>query len=400
MRRFILFLLFLVGSVFLGWKIAQDPGYALFSYQHWTVEVPLWLAVLGVIILFFLGFCIIRIVDSIDFSLYRWRNWRRWQSKYKSVNKTHRGLLELLEGHWKSAEHYLMEGVRQSDAPLINYLAAAKAAHEQEEYDKRDGFLRKAHELAPQAEVAIGLTEAQLQLQQGRLESAQTTLNHLQTLAPKHPLVLKLLERLYIRLGDWQALLQLLPRLQKAKVVDDVYAKQFEAKLYSELLNATDHKKEGLKAIQAVWERIPRRVQANPAVLASYAKYVVCYPEVADELEVLVRKAIGRSWDLALVRLYGLILAKDPVKQLSRAEVWQKEHLDQAILLLTLGRLSARAQLWGKAKTYFEASLKLHADPETYVEYGRLLELLGEQNAAVESYRDGLLLTAAQSQGQ
>lgn len=396
MRRFIVFLFFLAASVFLGWKIAQDPGYALFSYQHWSVEVPLWLAVLGVIILFFFGYCILRIIDSISLSLYRWRNWRRWQNKNKSYNKTHRGLLELVEGHWKSAEHYLMEGVRQSDAPLINYLGAAKAAHEQGDYVKRNMLLTKAHEIAPQAEVAIGLTEAKLQLQQGQLESAQAILLHLQTLAPKHPFVLKLLERLYIRLGDWQALLQLLPRLQKAHVVDDAYAKQFEAKLYCELLDSTNHKEEGLKALQSLWAQMPRRVQSNPTVLAHYAKHVVKYPEVADELEVSVRKAIGRSWDISLVRLYGVILAKDPVKQLSRAEGWHKEHLNQADLLLTLGRLSMRAQLWGKAKSYFEESLKLSTDPQTYVEYGKLLELLGEQRAAVENYREGLARIAAQ----
>jgi HemY protein len=49
-----------------------------------------------------------------------------------------------------------------------------------------------------------------------------------------------------------------------------------------------------------------------------------------------------------------------------------------------------RCQLWGKARNYFENSLKLQASQETYIEYGKLLEVLGEQTAAVQSYREGL----------
>jgi HemY protein len=395
MRSFIVFLFIFVISIFVGFKIAQDPGYALFSYQHWTVEMPLWFALLSIVVLFFIGYLMMLLVDSIDFSLYRWHNWLRWRRKYKSYSKTNRGLIELIEGHWKTAEHYLLEGIRQSDAPLINYLAAAKAAHEQGAYDKRDSYLRKAHDLAPQADVAIGLTQAQLQLSQGQLEQALATLGHLRTVAPKHKFVLKLLERLYIRLGDWQALLKLLPSLRKAKLVDDEYIRGFESKIYCELLSAADHKNEGIDAVQLVWSTIPKKVKAEPAIVVCYVKYLLPFPATAEELELLVRQALSKNWDKELVRLYGLIMGPDPVKQLAKAESWQKEHPNQAILLLTLGRLCMRAQLWGKARTYFENSLKLEVDPETYVEYGRLLELLGEQKAAVESYREGLLLTAA-----
>ncbi|MDR3478116.1 MAG: heme biosynthesis HemY N-terminal domain-containing protein [Gammaproteobacteria bacterium] len=395
MRSFIIFLFIFIVSVFVGFKIAQDPGFALFSYQNWTVEMPLWFVLLSIVVLFFIGYLILRLVDSIDFSLYRWHNWLRWRRKYKSYSKTNRGLIELIEGHWQTAEHYLLEGIRQSDAPLINYLAAAKAAHEQGAYDKRDSFLRKAHDLAPQADIAIGLTQAQLQLSQGQLEQALATLGHLRTVAPKHKFVLKLLERLYIRLGDWQALLKLLPSLRKAKLVDDEYIRSFEAKIYCELLIAADHKNEGIQALQMVWNTIPKKVQAEPAVVACYVKYLLSHPAAAEELELLIRKSLRKTWSKDLVRLYGLLVTSDPVKQLARAEGWQKDHPNQAVLLLTLGRLCVRAQLWGKARTYFENSLKLEVDPETYVEYGRLLELLGEQTAAVESYRDGLLLTAA-----
>jgi HemY protein len=138
MWRFFWFLVLLILSVWLGLKISQDPGYALFTYRHWSMEMPLWFALVAFFIFLFLFYGILRFFDSIDFSIYRFKNWLRWRRKYKSYSKTNRGLIELIEGHWKSAEYCLMEGIEQSDAPLINYLAAAKAAQEQQAYDRRD----------------------------------------------------------------------------------------------------------------------------------------------------------------------------------------------------------------------------------------------------------------------
>ena len=60
--------------------------------------------------------------------------------------------------------------------------------------------------------------------------------------------------------------------------------------------------------------------------------------------------------------------------------------------LLTLGRICVRCQLWGKARAYFEDSLKLEMHRETLTEYGKLLEYLGDAAMAMQSYRDGLQL--------
>lgn len=394
MRRYFWILLILIVSVWIGLKISRDPGYALFAYGHWTVEMPLWFTVVAMIVFLLLVYIIMRFIDGIDFSLYRWKNWLRWRRKYKSYSKTNRGLIELIEGHWKSAENYLLEGVQQSDAPLINYLAAAKAAHEQGAFDRRDAFLRKAHHLAPQAEVAIGLTQAQLQYDQGQLEQSLATLDHLRAVAPKHGFVLKLLEKVYTRLADWQGLIKLLPYLRKAKLINDDQMEKFEINMYQELLLNTANRQEGLTAIQNVWQTIPKKLQHKPQLIYTYAKILLPYPEKANELEVLLNKTLKKTWDKDLVKLYGLLTTSDPKKQLIHAENWEKHYGKQATLLLTLGRLCERCQLWGKAKSYFEDSLALEANPETYIEYGKLLEHLGETELAIENYRDGLVLIA------
>ncbi len=391
MRRFFWFLIILFVSIWLGLKIAEDPGYALFAYRHWTAEMPLWFAVVAFLLLLFLLYGVLRFFDSIDFSLYRWKNWLHWRKKYKSYSKTNRGLIELIEGHWRSSEYYLLAGVEQSDAPLINYLAAAKAAHEQGAFDRRDMYLRKAHQLAPQAEIAIGLTQAQLQFEQGQLEQALATLDRLRSIAPKHGLVLKLLEKVYVRLADWKGLIKLLPFLRKAKLLTDDQLHSFEENVYLELLRNAAQKNAGLVTIQQIWQSIPKKFQKEPAIVYSYAKLLMAYPEMADSLEDMINKTVKKSWNKGLVELYGLLLTTDAKKQLAHAENWQKNYGGQAMLLLTLGRLCQRNQLWGKARAYFEESLRLEATPETYIEYGKLLEQLGETTAALQKYREGLV---------
>src|SRR5580700_10751810 len=198
MWRFIWLLIILIASVWLGLQIAKDPGLAFFSYRQWSVEMPLWFATVVFIAILFVLYFIIKFFDSTASLVYRFKSWLYWRRKHKAYSKTNRGLMELIEGRYKNAEHDLLEGLSQSDAALVNYLALAKAAHEQEAFDRRDTYLRKAHAAAPDADVVIGLTSAQLQMNQGRLEQALATLKHLKTLVPKHVLVLKLLERVYV----------------------------------------------------------------------------------------------------------------------------------------------------------------------------------------------------------
>jgi HemY protein len=394
MRRFIILLIIFMLSVLIGIKIAADPGFAFFSYQQWSMEMPLWFALLSFLFILFLVYGLIRLWDGVDFSLYRWKNWLRWRRKRQSYSKTNRGLLELVEGNWKVAESYLLDGITQSDAPLVNYLAAAKAAQQQGAYDKRDNYLRKAHDLAPHAELVVGLTQAELLFEQGQFEQALATLGHLRQIAPKNKMVLKLLERLYVHLGDWSELLALLPALRKAKLLTPAQQSIFEKKIYGEVLKAAVDKTASYDSVQAAWQTLPRKLQKDPEMQVKYAALLLPYPEAAADVEAMLGKLIKQSWNEAAVRLYGLLVTPTPAKQLAKVEACLKTYPNQAVLLLTAGRLATRCQLWGKARTYFESSLRLQASRDTYVEYGKLLESLGESGAAVHYYREGLALAA------
>lgn len=137
----------------------------------------------------------------------------------------------------------------------------------------------------------------------------------------------------------------------------------------------------GLKALQRFWKKQSKRHADNPAVVQAQIDALIrleAYAEAVSAMET----ALAAHWNDSLVRRYSLVsLQADDalaIKQLQKAEGWHQERQRDAQLLLALGRLSLRNQLWGKARDYFEHSMRVHPDPEVFAELARLLQNLRE----------------------
>src|SRR3954471_23405684 len=70
-----------------------------------------------------------------------------------------------------------------------------------------------------------------------------------------------------------------------------------------------------------------------------------------------------------------------------RGESWLLEHARDAHLLAALGRLCASAGLWGKARSFLEASVSFEESRSVYLELARLAERLGQATDAQLHYR-------------
>lgn len=401
MRRLMIFLLLLVASVWLGLAIVRHPGYLFLVYQPWMVQMPLWFALLSLVLIFIVFYLLIDSVDRVQFMWFRIKNWLRFRRQHKFYSKTQYGLTLLIEGRWKKAERLLLAGVSQTGEPLINYLAAAKAAQEQQAFERRDKYIQKAYEIAPHADLAIGLTQAELELSHDQLEHAAATLNHLKQLQPRHPRVLKLLEKVYIRLADWKNLLVILPNLRKAKVLTSQQVELFEKNIYSEIIKANSIK--NLNDLHSVWNSVPKAVRKNPDVVAAYIKRLIAFQsplivgsETEKEIQQLIRKTLKHHYQPQLVNIYGILPFVSVNRQLVIAGAWLKMYGSQPEILLLLARLCVREKLWGKAKDYFEKCLALGPNAQASLEYGKLLEELGELDEATQQYRLGLIAAAAE----
>jgi heme biosynthesis-associated TPR repeat protein len=200
----------------------------------------------------------------------RLQQWEQRRKALRARNALNRGLIELAEGDWPGAEKRLLKHAADSETPLLNYLAAARAAQQQGAHERRDHYLRLAHQGMPDADIAVGLTQAELQIAHRQMEQALATLTHLRTLAPRHGYVLKMLMRLYERLHDWEHLRDLLPELRKRKVLDAGAAERLEIRLHGELL-AQAARGGDMEALRDAWNRVPRRLLHNPDLVLVYA---------------------------------------------------------------------------------------------------------------------------------
>ena len=63
-----------------------------------------------------------------------------------------------------------------------------------------------------------------------------------------------------------------------------------------------------------------------------------------------------------------------------------------ASLLLALGRLCQQQRLWGKAQSYFEASLALGPSPQAHLELARLFDQLERTEEANVHFRQSVAL--------
>lgn len=389
MKFLIITLLVLFLAIWAGIKIAADPGYALFAYQHWTLQMPLWIAGALLVLGFILLHNLMLLIRGTGSLAKKFRIWRKQHRINVSHRLTKNGLRELAEGKWASAETLLVKAAQHNNSPLINYLAAARAAQEQGADNRRDEYLRMAHISTPDSELAIGLTQAQLQFNQKQLEHCLATLRHMQHLDPQNKFVLKMLKKLYQELNDWNGILELLPELRKRKVISPEALTELEKQAYYQLMLQLG-KSAGPQQLDNLWQRVPRNLKRDGQLLQLYTERLIALQRF-NEAEQAIKDALKVEWYPELVRLYGLLPTSHPAKQLETAEGWQKQYGNSSILLLTLGRVCLRNHLWGQARQFFESALDLEPTPELYAEFGRLLEHVGQSQDAMEKYRQGLL---------
>jgi HemY protein len=375
----------LVASAFAAHFLLQDPGYVVINFRNYLIEmsVPILLAVIFLAIVgIWVMLKLFRAPRKLGQAAGRYRAERAGQ-------RLTRGMIEVAEGNFARGEKLLARAARVSDAPLLNYLQAARAAHLLGQDDRRDKWLKEAYEQTPEAANAVLLTQAELQLDQQQYEQALATLRRLEENAPNHSHALALLGRLYYHLEDWKHLEELLPRLRKQARLDAPTLDKWSKRVFVEKLNRSS---DG-EAVLAEWKEVPKNLRKDLPLLEAYYASLM-RTGLHDKAEKDLAAEIRKEWRGPLVRLFGMVEGADATKQLKRAENWLKTHGEDADLLLTAARLCLRNELWGKARSYLETVIALRPTPEAYQEFGRLLNRLGEGDAAADAYRSGLGMVA------
>lgn len=387
-RKFFLLLLCALAGALLFDSIRSDAGYVLISLGTVSIEMSFWLA----LFLWLLGSAALWLLVVLGTSGIAGLKalWvKMWHGKQRRARrKTFQGLLEFMAGNWRLAKKQLLQSAVQSEMPLVNYLAAAHSSYEMGQQDQAYELLHKADQLPGNHQLVVLLTQARMQLDAKQYEQCLAALQRARELSPHHPVLLNLSKQVYLALSDWRAIGELLPLLRKYGNLPGDDGDTLEAAMHRALLLSAD------KDIDSVWHNLPNRLQKEAEFLAIYVELLMAHQR-EEEAETLLRKQLPKQWDKILLLHYGKVVGADVVKQLQAAEQWEKERPNDSTLLLTLGRLSLRNQLWGKARDYFEQSVALQEDPQTHAELARLYANLGQAEQSTDHYRRGLQLSAA-----
>ena len=394
-RLYVIVFLLIAAAACIGLAIAEDAGYVLIAYKSFRYESSVWATLALIVVLWLLIWGIKLLVELVTASTGLVNPWSRRNRSRRVQIAIEQGQMDLAEGRWASAQKHLARAAEAERQPLLFYLGAARAANELGHYEESDKLLERALQRQPQAELAIALSHAQLQVDRADTDGALNTLQAMHERHPHNVQVLRQLQRLHQQRGDWTALIRLLPELRKDKVLPAKELAELESRAWGQNLNlAAQRETEGeaaLQSLQRAWQQLTSAQRQEPALVLAYAEQLRQLGAQGEAEEVL-RGALKRSYDSHLVRLYGLLRGKDPVKQLQTAEGWLKAHPADPSLLLTLGRLCLQNSLWGKARDYLENSLKLQRNSEACAELARRLAQLGETDRSNQLFQEGLNL--------
>lgn len=399
MKKLILFIVLLLGlAAWVLYSAPEDGGYVLIAFGSKTIEMSLWFAAL---VGFLIGFLVWLIWWLLSGSLSVVKHFGEiltFGGRGRAQKRTASGLIDFIEGDWQQAHKKLLRAAPKVDNPLINYLAAARSASALGDIAEAKRVLALAADTAPDGELAVGLTQATIELHSGQYDQCLATLLRIQPQAPQNPVLLDLLRQVYVAQQNWEGLQNILERLRAFKILSAQEFEQLEIQVHSAQLNKICDtaenlvQNEQLPCLKNAWAKIPPALQKKPALQRVYAQKLATYFEDA-EAEVFIRKALAKEWDADLVYLYGRVRGADSRQQMRIAEDWLAAHPQDPMLLLTLGRLSMRNELWGKARDYFKESLRYQRNPEVYAELARLLESMGEHQRGADYYQLGLGLT-------
>ncbi|OGA44409.1 MAG: heme biosynthesis protein HemY [Betaproteobacteria bacterium RIFCSPLOWO2_12_FULL_62_13] len=366
-----------------------NAGYLLLVLPPYRIELSLNLFALVLFLAFAFSYFLVRMVSGTMRLPAQVREYRVARRRQKAQATLLAALHEFFAGRYARAEKAAASSIELGEHAALCAVLAARAAHELRAFERRDAYLAQAAALAPDGDAVRIVTEAELLLDQRRFQEA---LDVLKSLPRRHTAALRLELKAQQLARNWEQVLALVDQLEKRNVFDAEQANQIRRHAQAENLK---RKALDSRALEEAWQKIPKRQKRDTQVAAAAAQCFIALGDCARAQQI-IEESIEENWDSQLIGLYAECAGGDMLKRIERAEAWLKRHPHDAALLLTLGRLCALQELWGKAQSYLEASISIEPAYAAHLALAQLHKKLGDADAARRHYRESLELTVAQ----
>lgn len=368
-----------------GLTLAAKPnaGYVLLVYPPYRIELSFNFFLVLTFTFIFVMYGLIRLTASMIALPEKSREYHLKRTRERNRSVMLDGLVSYFEGRYAKAEKAAALALEAKESPALNAVVAARAAHELRSYDRRDGYLAKAEELEPERKTLRLMTGAELLIEERRYNEALSILKQLKE-GRQHTAALRLELKVQQHLKDWDAVLDLAAQLDTRNAFDAVYSEQLKRHARIEKLKRKVG--DGRDRFLAYWQKMPESERKDGRIASIAAQTLISFNECAAAQKI-IEESLESQWNSHLVAIYAECPEPDTVKRIERAEIWLKQHDDDAVLLLTLGRLCMHQKLWGKAKSYLDASLSVHPSAAAHLTQARLAEAMHNPEEAESHYR-------------
>jgi len=368
-----------------------DAGYVLFVYPPYRVEVTMLFFALAALASFAILYAGVRLFGQILALPATVRAYRARRRRERAHGALAAALQAYYEGRYRRAERQAALAYETGPVPGLAALLAARAAHQMRNFADRDRWLERADTAGDEFQTARLVSRAELALEERDFAAARDALRRLQSEGPRHIATARMLLRAERGAGAWDEVLRLAGQLLKRDAIAPALAEEYKVQANVELL---ERSADDARAFEIRWRAIVRRDQVHPRVAAAAARHATALGLAPLAREIL-ENALAAEWSSRLIGLYAQLPASLPPAErdeearlrIELAERWLAEHNRDPELLAALGRLCAQAELWGKARSFLEASLSFDDSRAVRLELARLAERLGQADEAQRHYR-------------
>jgi HemY protein len=368
-----------------------DAGYVMFVYPPYRVEMAMLAFAIAAVTGFFVLYALFRLLGHTVALPATVRAYRARRRRERAHGALAAALQAYYEGRYRRAEKEAALAFEIGPVPGLAALLAARAAHQLREFERRDRWLERADGSGDAMQTAHLVSRAELALEERDFGAARDALRRLQSAAPRHVATARMLLRAERGAGAWDEVRRLAGQLLKRDAIAPALAEEYKVQANVELLQRSSDDAEDF---ERRWREIPPRDQLHPRVAAAAARHATALGKAGLAREIL-ESSLAAEWNSKLIGLYGELPAQAPGAEraeearvrIERAERWLTERSRDPELLAALGRLCAQAELWGKARSFLEASLSFEESRGAHLELARLAERLGQSADSQRHFR-------------
>ena len=364
--------------------LAKDSsGYVVIVSSPYRVELSLNLLVFLVLGGYLAFYALARFITTLIAIPARVRAYRKERQNSRLRQSLNEALIAFFQGRYASAEKSAAAALTGEETKGVAAIIAARSAHELGRFSEREQFLDQAKGGAESLDQARLTTLADLLVSQERYEEALAVLNDLSARDARNLRLLRLKLQAEQALRRFDDVLVTLAALTKLGGLGPAEAAAIRRTAHLGNLAA---KSQDAATLTAYWKHVPAEMRIDSTVAATAARYHLALGSPA-EAQAIIEHALDKEWSSSLVALYGEAGGPDALPQIERAEKWLRAHARDPALLLALGKLCMRQELWGKAQSYIEASLALEPTHDGHMTLAALMERIGKHQEAVLHFR-------------